>query len=156
MKKPSQKISDLKLKIPNPPDPVGTAYIFSNNLLFISGQLSIDADGKMTTGKIGKELNLEQGQEAAYLCALNIIAQVKKACKGDIDKVNKCIKLTGYINSSDNFTDQPKVINKASKLISNLFGKKMRCTLEQLLVQILYLWDLQLKLMQFLKLTRNG
>ena len=91
--------------------------------LFISGQLSIDADGKMTTGKIGQELNLEQGQEAAYLCALNIIAQVKKACKGDIDKVNKCIKLTGYINSSDNFTDQPKVINKASKLISNLFGK---------------------------------
>tara|TARA_B100000123_G_C25579528_1_gene362066 strand:+ start:51 stop:515 length:465 start_codon:yes stop_codon:yes gene_type:complete len=125
MKKPSQKISDLKLKIPNPPDPVGSysAYIFSNNLLFISGQLSIDADGKMTTGKIGKELNLEQGQEAAYLCALNIIAQVKKACKGDIDKVNKCIKLTGYINSSDNFTDQPKVINKASELISNLFGK---------------------------------
>ena len=94
MKKPSQKISDLKLKIPNPPDPVGSysAYIFSNNLLFMSGQLSIDADGKMTTGKIGKELNLEQGQEAAYLCALNIIAQVKKACKGDIDKVNKCSK----------------------------------------------------------------
>ena len=70
MKKPSQKISDLKLKIPNPPDPVGSysAYIFSNNLLFISGQLSIDADGKMTTGKIGKELNLRRSRSCIPLC----------------------------------------------------------------------------------------
>ena len=73
-------------------------------------------------------LNIDQGQDAAYLCALNIIAQITKALEGDIDKVSKCIKLTGYVNSVDDFVEQPNIINKASNLITNIFGDyNMHC-----------------------------
>ena len=70
--------------------------------------LPISSDGKMIKGKIGKDLNLEDGQKASKLCVLNILAQVKKALNGDLDKLKNCIKITGYVNSSDDFTDQPK------------------------------------------------
>ena len=75
----------------------------------------------MIKGKVGKELTLEQGQDAAKFCALNILAQLKKKC-GSLDKVKGCVKITGYVNSTNTFIDQPKVINGASDLISKVFG----------------------------------
>ena len=96
------------------------------NLIFVSGQLPLKS-GKLIKGKVGKELNLEQAQEAAKLCAINILAQAKKI-SGNLDKIKGCIKITGYVNSIDTFTDQPKVINGASDLISSIFGDKGKHT----------------------------
>ena len=73
-------------------------------------------------GKIGKEFTLEQGQEASKLCVANIISQAKKAMDGDLNKIKKCIKITGFVNSTDNFVDQPKVINPASEALTAAFG----------------------------------
>ena len=119
-------LKDLKIILPEPKDPVGSyvASLITGKLLYVSGQISIDAKGNLITGKIGKDLNINQGYEAAKRCGLAIISQVKKACGGDLSKVQSCIKLTGYVNSTDNFSDQPKVINGASEIISKVFGKK--------------------------------
>ena len=76
----------------------------------------------MIKGKIGKDLTLEDGQKASKLCVINILAQLKKALNGDINKVKNCIKITGFVNSTDDFTDQPKVINPASEILSEVFG----------------------------------
>jgi len=116
---PSNRLKELKITLPNAPDPVGAYVAFKkiNNLLFISGQLPI-----IIKGKLGKDLNLEEGQEASRLCVLNILAQVNKALSGDLDKVKNCAKITGYVNSADTFIDQPKVINPASDMLSNVFG----------------------------------
>ncbi len=120
-----KKIKDLKLEIPKAPNPVGDYVAFKkkDNLVFISGQISLGIDGKLIKGKVGKDLSLEEGQKAAYACGINIISQIKSACNGDLDLVKNCIKITGYVNSSDNFIDQPKVINPASELIANIFGE---------------------------------
>ena len=118
------KIKELKLKLPNARDPVGS-YVASKiigNMLFISGQISISEDGKLIKGKVGKELKTEDGYEAAKRCGLNIISQVKKACDNDLSKIKSCIKLTGFVNSSEDFIEQPKVINGASDLIVSVFG----------------------------------
>ena len=119
-------LKDLKIILPEPKDPVGSyvASLITGKLLYVSGQISIDAKGNLITGKIGKDLNINQGYEAAKRCGLAIISQVKKACGGDLSKVQSCVKLTGYVNSTDNFSDQPKVINGASEIISKVFGKK--------------------------------
>tara|TARA_B100000945_G_C20402439_1_gene608086 strand:- start:1327 stop:1779 length:453 start_codon:yes stop_codon:yes gene_type:complete len=125
-------LKKLNITLPKAPDPVG-AYVASKivgNLVFISGQLPLDS-GKLIKGKIGKELSLEQGQNAAKFCAINILAQLRKIC-GNLDKVKGCIKITGYVNSTDSFTDQPKIINGASDLISNIFednGKHTRAAI---------------------------
>ena len=119
-----QKIIELNIILPKAADPVGSyvATKISGNLLFISGQISIDEDGKFIKGKIGKDLTTEEGYHAAKRCALSIIAQVKKSCNNDLSKVKSCIKLTGFVNSTDDFTEQPKVINGASDLIAAVFG----------------------------------
>ena len=120
-----KNLNKLNINLPKAPDPVG-AYVASKivgNLVYISGQLPLDNEGKLIKGKIGKDLNLEQGQESANLCALNLLAQLKKIT-GSLDKVKSCIKITGYVNSTDSFIDQPKVINGASDLISQIFGDK--------------------------------
>ena len=118
------KLRELKIELPNAPDPVGAYVAFKkiNNLLFISGQLPISKDGKMIKGKIGKDLTLEDGQKASKLCVINILAQVKKALNGDLNKVKSCVKITGFVNSTDDFKDQPKVINPASETLSAVFG----------------------------------
>ena len=118
------KLKELSINLPKAPDPVGAYVAFKkiDKLLFISGQLPIDIDGKMIKGKIGKDLTLEDGQKASRLCVANIIAQVKKALDGDLNKVKNCIKITGFVNSTDNFTDQPKIINPASETLSLVFG----------------------------------
>ncbi len=120
------KLKELGIILPNAPDPVGAYVAFKqvNNLLFISGQLPISNDGKILKGKIGKNLNLADGQKASKLCVLNILAQLKKAVNGDLNRVKNCIKITGYVNSSDDFIDQPKVINPASETLSLLFNEK--------------------------------
>ena len=120
----SKKLKELNIILPEAPAPVGayTAYKKMGNLLFISGQLPISKEGDIVKGKIGKDLNLEQGQKAAKLCVLNIIAQAKKAMDGNLELIKGCIKITGFVNSTEDFIDQPKVINPASETISALFG----------------------------------
>ena len=120
------KLKELKIDLPEPKAPVG-AYVgtkITGKLLFISGQISIDKDSNLIKGKIGKDLSLEQGYAAAERCGLSLIAHVKKACDGDLEKVKSCIKLTGYVNSIDTFIDQPKVINGASDIIAKIFDIK--------------------------------
>ncbi|MBD1159257.1 RidA family protein [Pelagibacterales bacterium SAG-MED19] len=119
------KIKELKIKLPEAKPPVGNyvATKISGKMLFVSGQISIDESGQLIKGKVGKDLDVETGYNAAKRCALSIIAQVKKACNDDLSKVKSCIKLTGFVNSTDQFTDQPKVINGASDLIAEVFGE---------------------------------
>jgi len=118
------KIKNLNIKLPKAADPVGSylATRITGKLLFISGQISINENGELIKGKIGKDLNTEDGYKAAKRCALNIIAQAKKACNEDLSKIKSCIKITGFVNSTDDFIDQPKVINGASDLIASIFG----------------------------------
>ena len=121
-----EKIKQLNIEIPKSPKPVGAyvAFRIVNKLVYISGQVSFDQNGNLIKGKVGSELSLEKGQEAAKACATNIISQLKSACNGDLEKVKSCIKINGYVNSTDNFLDQPKVINAASELIVNVFSEK--------------------------------
>jgi enamine deaminase RidA (YjgF/YER057c/UK114 family) len=118
-----ENIKKLKLNLPEARDPVGS-YVASKiigKMLFISGQISISSKGELIKGKIGKELTTEDGYEAAKRCGLNIISQVKKACNDDLSKIKSCVKLTGFVNSTDDFAEQPKVINGASDLIVSVF-----------------------------------
>ena len=119
-----KKLKDLNIILPEAADPVGSyvATKIVGKLLYISGQISINENGELIKGKLGKELNTEAGYNAAKRCALNIIAQAKKACGNDLSKIKSCIKLTGFVNSTDEFIDQPKVINGASDLIVSVFG----------------------------------
>jgi len=119
-----EKIAELKIKLPVAKPPVGSyvATKILGNLLFISGQISINQEGKLIKGKVGKDLSTEEGYEAAKRCGLSIIAQTKEACNGDLSKIKSCVKLTGYVNSTEDFIDQPKVINGASDLIALIFG----------------------------------
>ena len=118
------KIKELNIELPEAKPPVGNyvATKIVGKMLFVSGQISIDENGQLIKGKVGKELDTEAGYNAAKRCALSIIAQVKKACDNDLSKVRSCVKLTGFVNSTDEFTDQPKIINGASDLIAAVFG----------------------------------
>tara|TARA_B100000575_G_C23033624_1_gene595019 strand:+ start:372 stop:836 length:465 start_codon:yes stop_codon:yes gene_type:complete len=120
------KIKSLNLILPEPKGPVG-AYVATKivgKLLFISGQISISKDAKLITGKVGKDLTLDEGYKAAERCGLSIISHAKKACQDDLSKIKSCVKLTGYVNSIDDFKDQPKVINGASDIIAKVFENK--------------------------------
>jgi len=119
-----QNIKKLKIKLPEAKAPVGNyvATKISGKTLFISGQISIDENGQLIKGKVGKDLDTEAGYNAASRCALSIIAQVQKACDNDLSKIKSCIKLTGFVNSTEDFTEQPKVINGASDMIVSVFG----------------------------------
>jgi enamine deaminase RidA (YjgF/YER057c/UK114 family) len=119
-----EKINELKIKLPEAKAPVGSymATKISGKLLFISGQISIDENGELIKGKVGKDLDTDQAYQAAKRCGLSIVSQVKKACGGDLSKIKSCIKLTGFVNSTDDFIDQPKVINGASDLVASIFG----------------------------------
>ncbi len=113
------------LSIPNPPEPVGNyvAYNQTGNLIFISGQLPIDEKGEMIKGKIGRDLNIEQGKQAAKLCILNAIGHLKKHV-GDLNKVKKCVKINGYIKSTEDFNEHPALLNSASDILVQIFGDK--------------------------------
>ena len=119
-------LKKLNIVLPDPKAPVG-AYVATKivgKLLFISGQVSIDEKSNLITGKLGKDLNLDQGYKAAKRCGLSIVSHAKNACSGDLNKIKSCIKLTGYVNSTDDFKDQPKIINGASDIIAKIFEKK--------------------------------
>ena len=119
-----ENIEKLNIKLPEAKAPVGNyvATKIVGKMLFVSGQISIDENGQLIKGKVGKELDTEAGYNAAKRCALSIISQVKQACDNDLSKVRSCVKLTGFVNSTDEFTDQPKIINGASDLIAAVFG----------------------------------
>ena len=119
-----ENLTKEKIKLPKAAQPVGSYLAFKiiGKLLYISGQISIDESGNLIKGKLGKDLKTEDGYNAAVRCAINIIAQTKSACNGDLSKIKSCIKLTGFVNSTDDFTEQPKVINGASDTIVKVFG----------------------------------
>ena len=118
------KLNELGITLPSATAPVGSyvATKIVGKLLYISGQISNDENGKLIQGKLGKDLNTEDGYKAAERCALNIVAQVKQACNDDLTKIKSCIKLTGFVNSTEDFIEQPKVINGASDTIAKIFG----------------------------------
>ena len=120
------KIKSLNIVLPEPKAPVGSyvATKIVGKLLFISGQVSIDNNSKLITGKVGKELSNDEGYRAAERCGLSVVAHVKNACGGDLNKVKSCVKLTGYVNSTNDFKDQPKIINGASDIIAKIFEEK--------------------------------
>ena len=118
------KLKELDISLPEAKPPVGNyvATKVAGKLLFISGQISINENGELIKGKVGKDLDTDAGYNAARRCALSIVAQAKKACNNDLSKIKSCIKLTGFVNSTDDFVEQPKVINGASDLIAEIFG----------------------------------
>ena len=119
------KIKELKIELPEAKPPVGNyvATKIVGNLLYISGQVSINSNGELIKGKVGKDLTTDDAYKAAERCGISIISQLKKACEGDLSKVKSCIKLTGFVNSTDDYTEQPMVINGASDLIVSIFGE---------------------------------
>ena len=119
----NDRIKKLDIILPQAKPPVGSyvATKITGNLLFISGQISIDENGKLIKGKVGKDLSVDDGYNAAKRCGLSIVAQAKEACDNNLNKIKSCVKLTGYVNSTDDFIEQPKVINGASDLIASVF-----------------------------------
>ena len=119
------KIKELQIELPEAKAPVGSyvATKITGNLLYVSGQISMNSKGELIKGKVGKDLTTDEAYKAAERCGLSIVAQLKKACDGDLSKIKSCVKLTGFVNSTEDFTEQPKVINGASDLIASIFGE---------------------------------
>jgi enamine deaminase RidA (YjgF/YER057c/UK114 family) len=118
------KIKELKIELPEAKAPVGNyvATKIVGNLLYISGQVSINSNGELIKGKVGRDLTTDEAYKAAERCGLSIVSQVKKACEGNLSKIKSCVKITGFVNSTDDYNEQPKVINGASDLIASIFG----------------------------------
>ena len=119
------RLSALGITIPDAPAPAANYLPFTTtgNLVFVSGQVPF-VDGKLTrTGRIGEDASLEDGYEQARICAINLIAQVKVACGGDLDRVKRVVKLGGFVASAPDFTGQPGVVNGASDLMAEVFGE---------------------------------
>ncbi len=121
------RLDALGIRLPEPAAPVANyvPFVRSGDLLHISGQISVGPDG-LVTGVVGKDMTLEEAQAAARLCAINLIAQMKAACAGDLSKVRQVVKLGGFVNADPSFTDIPKVINGTSDLIGEVFGEAGR------------------------------
>ena len=122
------RLGDLGITLPAAPSPVANyvPYVRTGNLVFLAGQIPI-ADGEVVhRGACGGALTAEEGAAAARLCALNIIAHVRAACEGDLDRVVRCVKLSGYVNATPDFVDHPRVVNGASELIVEVFGEAGR------------------------------
>jgi enamine deaminase RidA (YjgF/YER057c/UK114 family) len=128
MTKIDAHLKSLGIELPKPPVPVASyaPYMISGKLVSISGQIPIGPDGPAFLGKIGDGLSVEDGQAAARLCALNLLAQLKAACDGDLDRVVRCVKLTVFVNAAPDFVRQPEVANGASDLMVAVFGDKGR------------------------------
>jgi len=127
MSRIDETLARLGIVLPTPTAPVANyvPYVIVGNLVFVSGQVSIGAGG-LITGKLGADLSLDRGVEAARACGVNLLAQIKAACGGDLDRVKRVVKLTGFVNSAPDFTDQPKVVNGASDLMVAAFGERGR------------------------------
>jgi enamine deaminase RidA (YjgF/YER057c/UK114 family) len=124
MSKIDERLKELGIELPNPPAPVASyvPYVQSGNQVLISGQISIAADGGIK-GKLG-DISLEEGQAAARICALNLLAQLKSACGGDLDRVVRVVKLGGFVNVKPDFAAIPAVINGCSDVMVEVFGDK--------------------------------
>ncbi len=119
------RLKELGIEIPDAAVPVANyvGSVVAGNLCFISGQVTLDGSDLKFVGKLGADISVEDGYQAARLCAINVIAQLKAACGGDLDRVKRVLKLTGFVNSTPDFKDQPKVINGASDLMVEVFGE---------------------------------
>ncbi len=122
------RLAELGIEVPEAAAPVANyvGYAISGNLVFVSGQVPVVGGEFKYRGKVGADLSIEDGQAAAKICAVNVIAQLKAACGGDLDRVSRILRLGGFVNSTPEFTDQPKVINGASDLMVAVFGDKGR------------------------------
>ena len=120
------RLQELGIELPEAAAPAANyvPYVVSGNQVFVAGQITIHNGEIQYVGKLGRDYGAEEGEAAARLCALNIIAQVKAACGGDLDRVVRCVRLGGFVNSTADFTDQPEVINGASNLMVEVFGDK--------------------------------
>ena len=121
-----KRLKENNIVLPEAPAPVGS-YVASKivgKLLYISGQISMSSKGELIKGKLGKDLNTEDGYKAAERCALSILAQAKKILSGDLDKIKSCVKIVGFVNSTDDFIEQPKVINGASDMLVRILEDK--------------------------------
>lgn len=121
------RLQSLGLTLPNAPTPAANyvPYVVIGKMVYISGQIPMNEAG-LITGKVGAEVSTEDATSAAKICALALIAQLQNACDGDLDKVNRVVKLTGFVNATPDFTDHPEVVNGASDLIVDVFGDKGR------------------------------
>ena len=118
------RLAELGIALPQPAAPAGAyvPYVISGNLVFVAGQITLD-NGEVTyKGRLGDTMSVDDGYAAARLCGLNLLAQVRGACAGDLDRVKQVVRLGGFVNSTADFTDQPKVINGASDLMVEVFG----------------------------------
>lgn len=122
-----RKLADMGVTLPEAPAPAANyvPYVRSGNLVYVSGQIAKDDDG-LITGKLGDDMDVEAGARAARVCAIALLAQVKAACEGDLDRLKRVVKLTGFVNSTPDFTDQPLVINGASDFIGEALGEAGR------------------------------
>ncbi len=118
------RLKELGIALPEPPAPVASYVptVVSGNLVFVSGQVTLSADGLKYVGKVGADISLEDGKAAARLCAVNVIAQVKAACGGDLDRVKRCVRVGVFVNATPDFTQHPEVANGASDLFQDVFG----------------------------------
>ena len=119
-----KKLTEKGITLPDAPAPAANyvPYVLVGNILYVSGQISQNANG-LILGKLGESMTIDQGTDAAKFCAINLLAQVKSACAGDLDKLVRVIKLTGFVNSMPDFTQQPQVINGASDLMGDVLGE---------------------------------
>jgi len=122
------RLKDLDITLPTPPAPVASyvPYVVSGNLVYISGQITLTADGLKYVGTVGQEISVEDGKAAAKLCAINVIAQVKAACGGDLERVKRVVKVTVFVNAVPGFAQHPEIANGASDLFVAVFGDKGR------------------------------
>jgi enamine deaminase RidA (YjgF/YER057c/UK114 family) len=119
------RLSQLGITLPPPGAPGGNyvPFVVVGELAFMAGQVAREAGKMKYTGKVGRDLTVEQGQAAARLCAVNLLAQLRAACGGDLDRVERCVRLGGFVNSTPEFTEHPKVVNGASDFIVEVFGE---------------------------------
>ena len=119
------KLAELGVTLPDAPAPAANyvPFVVAGDLVHVSGQIAADADG-MIKGKLGDDMTAEEGAAAAKTCAISLLAQLKSACGGDIDRLVRVVKLVGFVNSTPDFGDQPKVINGFSDLMVEVFGEK--------------------------------
>jgi enamine deaminase RidA (YjgF/YER057c/UK114 family) len=122
------RLQELGIELPTPPAPVASyvPYVRTGNLVFVSGQVTLGPKGLEYVGIVGKDFSTAEGQAAARLCAINIIAQLKAALEGDLDRVTRCVKVTGFVNAVPGYAEHPEVINGASNLFGDVFGEAGR------------------------------